>query len=92
MAIRVINTVLALASLAAARASEISPGEGGEAVDARDRKIGFVTELMLPLVVNTWTGDFSRATERAWDAISSGRMHSAVLDAVEQVREWRTCT
>ncbi|CAM9599214.1 unnamed protein product [Ectocarpus sp. 4 AP-2014] len=38
----------------------------------------------LPLVVNTWTGDFSQATARAWDALSSEEAHSpAVLDAVE---------
>lgn len=90
MAIRVISAVLALTSIAAVGASEVSPPEGLGALDAKgdkDRKIGALTKLMLPLVVNTWTGDFSRATERAWDAISSGTTTSAVLDAIEQVRE-----
>lgn len=35
------------------------------------------------LVVNTWTGDFSSATARAWDVLRSE--DSSVLDAVEQV-------
>lgn len=41
----------------------------------------------LPLVVNTWVGDFSSATERAWAVLSSGGTTSALLDAVEQVSE-----
>lgn len=55
-------------------------GVGGvSGVSARD-------DSKLPLVVNTWTGDFSQATARAWDALSSEEAHSpAVLDAVEQV-------
>lgn len=36
------------------------------------------------LVVNTWTGDFSSATARAWDVLRS--KDGGVLDAVEQVR------
>lgn len=35
------------------------------------------------LVVNTWTGDFSSATARAWDVLRS--KDGSVLDAVEQV-------
>lgn len=43
-------------------------------------------DSMLPLVVNTWTGDFSQATARAWDVLSSEEAHPlAVLDAVEHV-------
>lgn len=90
IAIRAVSAVLALTSAAAAGASEVSPAEGQGAFDAKDdkdRKIGTVTKLMLPVVVNTWTGDFSRATERAWDALSSGGPTSSVLDAIEQVRE-----
>lgn len=90
MAIRAISAVLVLTSAAAAGASEVSPAEGQgafHAKDDKDRKIRAVTKLMLPLVVNTWTGDFSMATERAWDALSSGGAESSVLDAIEQVRE-----
>lgn len=89
MTIRIINAMVALTSLATAGGSEVSHAEGRGAFDAKDkdRKIGAVTKLMLPLVVNTWTGDFSKATERAWDVISSGGTTSAVLDAIEQVRE-----
>lgn len=36
------------------------------------------------LVVNTWTGDFSSATARAWDVLRS--KDGGILDAVEQVR------
>lgn len=36
------------------------------------------------LVVNTWTGDFSSATARAWDVLRS--KDGGLLDAVEQVR------
>lgn len=40
----------------------------------------------LPLVVNTWTGDFSGATQRAWDVISSPKTNdSTILDAIEEV-------
>ena len=87
MAIRVVNAVLALASLAKGGTSEVSAAESGGAFDARvRRKVGPATMTMLPLVVNTWTGDFSKATERAWDVIGAGGADSALLDAVEQVR------
>lgn len=36
------------------------------------------------LVVNTWTGDFSSATARAWEVLHS--KDGDVLDAVEEVR------
>lgn len=43
-------------------------------------------DSLLPLVVNTWTGDFGKATERAWEVISSDEgKELTVLDAVEQV-------
>lgn len=50
------------------------------------------SDSTLPLVVNTWTGDFGKATERAWEIISSDEVkESAVLDAVEQVgMRWKT--
>ena len=36
------------------------------------------------LVVNTWTGDFSSATARAWEVLTS-EDSDVLLDAVEQV-------
>jgi len=48
----------------------------GDHVDARDS----------PLVVNTWTGDFSHATARAWEVLSSGD-GDVLLDAIEQVHQ-----
>lgn len=42
------------------------------------------------LVVNTWTGDFSSATTRAWNVLRS--KDGGVLDAVEQVRSAGICS
>lgn len=38
------------------------------------------------LVVNTWTGDFSHATARAWEVLSSEDGGDVLLDAIEQVQ------
>lgn len=40
----------------------------------------------LPLVVNTWTGDFAGATKRAWSVVSVSEANSsALMDAIEVV-------
>lgn len=43
----------------------------------------------VPVVVNTWTGDFASATQRAWSVVSTASAEamdaSVLLDAVEAV-------
>lgn len=58
---------------------------GSKYVEVADHRQKELIEPSLPLVVNTWTGDFSSATERAWEIISSASTKSALLDAVEKV-------
>lgn len=73
----------------------VSACHGGSALergarDGMDRTVDKLTleyshDSTLPLVVNTWTGDFSHATERAWAVVSLGKTYFSALDAVEEV-------
>lgn len=86
------KAVWMLAAAVMAAAGEPTPIAVGGTWDTRDGQITDTStdtsirqQLKLPLVVNTWTGAFSSATERAWAVIFSGEAHSSLLDAVEQV-------
>lgn len=39
----------------------------------------------IPMVINTWGGAFTVATESAWGVISTSSLPSAAIDAVVQV-------
>ncbi len=66
----------------------------GEIGDLRQPREGDVRHPLADsgdsrLVVNTWTGDFSHATARAWEVLSSEDGGGALLDAIEQVHVGR---
>lgn len=93
MGSHITNTLWKLWVIAVAGATALSSPKGGGAPDAWDAKVNVghtskteTFESTLPLVVNTWTGAFSSATERAWAVVCSEESSTAALDAVEQVR------
>lgn len=58
----------------------------GGVFGAEDELHDRVEGISLPLVVNTWTGDFSLATMKAWAVISTSSANTTLLDAIEKVR------